>query len=155
MSKQKQFFECPCRARETVSEAYADCCAPWHQGFEQGLHAPTPEALMRSRYSAYALAQGRYFQQANHAAGSAMLAYLTHTWHPGTAPDGLTLEPLQWIGLEIVASLAAGEAGIVHFRAYYRVNGQATTLEERSRFVRVGGAWQYIDALPDEAESSD
>jgi uncharacterized protein YchJ len=38
---------------------YADCCGRWHAGLLHGEHAPTPEPLMRSRYSAYALLQGR------------------------------------------------------------------------------------------------
>ena len=42
---------CPCDSGQT----YVDCCGPWHAGLAQGLHAPTPETLMRSRYSAYVL----------------------------------------------------------------------------------------------------
>ena len=42
---------CPCGSEKT----YEDCCGPWHAGFKTGVHAPTPEALMRSRYRAYVL----------------------------------------------------------------------------------------------------
>ena len=38
---------CPCHSGRT----YGACCRPWHHGAP----APTPEALMRSRFAAYAL----------------------------------------------------------------------------------------------------
>ena len=43
---------CPCRLREKEPLAYSACCAPY---LEAGRPAPTAEALMRARYSAYAL----------------------------------------------------------------------------------------------------
>jgi SEC-C motif domain protein len=67
---------CPCRQRDPVPVAYANCCQPWHQGWAHAAHATTPEQLMRSRYSAYALATH------NNPQGHAMLAYLQATWHP-------------------------------------------------------------------------
>jgi SEC-C motif-containing protein len=39
---------CPCGLPAT----YFSCCGRYHQG-EQAGRAPTPEALMRSRYSAF------------------------------------------------------------------------------------------------------
>ena len=42
---------CPCGS----GIIYAQCCGAWHAGMANGVHAPTPEALMRSRYSAYGL----------------------------------------------------------------------------------------------------
>ena len=66
---------CPCDSGQT----YVDCCGAWHLGLLQGLHAPTPEALMRSRYSAYVLG---------------LIDYLLATWHPATAPGELELPPL-------------------------------------------------------------
>jgi uncharacterized protein YchJ len=51
---------------------------------------------MRSRYSAYALAQGRG------AAHPALLDYLMKTWHPSTAPADLALGPMNWTGLEVL-----------------------------------------------------
>ena len=38
---------CPCGS----GQSYTTCCGPWHAG----VPAPTAEALMRSRYSAYVL----------------------------------------------------------------------------------------------------
>jgi SEC-C motif-containing protein len=104
--------------------------------------AATPEALMRSRYSAYVRADE---------------VYLRATWHPRTCPQGplLDTEPgLKWLGLEVkAASLdASGEAGTVEFVARYKVAGRARRLHEVSRFVREDGRWWYLDGqFPDEA----
>jgi SEC-C motif domain protein len=107
----------------------------------RGEHAPTPEALMRSRYSAYALAQGR---------GTALrpfLEYLMKTWHPSTAPGDLELGPMNWTGLDVLHQEASGDAGVVEFVAHHKVNGRAGKLHEVSRFVREAGAWLYVDGV--------
>jgi len=132
---------CPCRAREDAPARYVDCCGRWHEGLVNGEHAPTPEALMRSRYSAYALAQGRA------RATPAIVEYLMQTWHPSTAPGELDLGPLHWTGLEIVHAQMHGDAGVVEFVAHHKVNGRAGQLHEVSRFVREAGAWRYIDGV--------
>ena len=130
---------CPCRAREATPVRYADCCGRWHDGLLRGEHAPTPEALMRSRYSAYALAQGRGTGLTSH------LTYLMQTWHPATAPGDMELGPLQWTGLDVLEHASSGDAGVVEFVAHNKVDGRAGRLHEVSRFVREGGAWLYVD----------
>ena len=118
--------ECPCGS----GQAYADCCGVWHGGLGMGVHAPTPEALMRSRYSAYVLG---------------LIEYLLATWHPSTAPGELELSPIKWLGLEVRHAEMAGDAGIVEFVARCKVNGRAERMHETSRFVRQQGRWLYID----------
>ena len=114
---------CPCGS----DLPYANCCQPWHGGQA----APTPEALMRSRYSAYVLG---------------LVDYLLATWHPSTAPGDLELDAVKWLGLEVKAAAAQGDAGVVEFVARYRdSNGRAQRLHEISRFVR-----QTVRALPQE-----
>jgi SEC-C motif domain protein len=132
---------CPCRAREVTSARYADCCGRWHDGLARGEHAHSPEALMRSRYSAYALAQGRG------PTSPAIVEYLMQTWHPSTAPGELELGPLNWTGLEILHEESRGDAGVVEFVAHHKVNGRAQKLHEVSRFVREGGRWRYLDGV--------
>ncbi len=117
---------CPCDS----GQIYGSCCAPWHAGISQGLHAPTPEALMRSRYSAYVLA---------------LNDYLLATWHPSSAPGELDLTPLKWLGLEVRQTELAGDAGVVEFVARYRSDGRGHRLHEISRFTRDDGRWYYID----------
>jgi SEC-C motif-containing protein len=120
---------CPCGS----GQAYTVCCGAWHLGLAQGVHAPTPEALMRSRYSAYVL--GR-------------VDYLRATWHPSTMPLDLALQPVKWLGLEVRHAQTAGDTGVVEFVARCRERGRAQRLHETSRFVRLGERWYYIDDQP-------
>lgn len=127
-----QVIDCPCGR----AGRYTQCCGVWHAGWARGEHAPTPEALMRSRYSAYAL------QMADPALGS----YLLATWHPSTAPGEIEPNPfMKWIGLEVLHSAVSGDAGVVEFVARFKDNGRAARLHETSRFVREDGRWLYID----------
>ncbi|MCC3266765.1 YchJ family protein [Arthrobacter gengyunqii] len=118
---------CPCLSGET----YAGCCGRYHSGAG---NAPTAEALMRSRYSAFAVGDQ---------------PYLLRTWHPSTRPDRLELDgDLQWRRLDIVETSAGGPLdgqGVVRFRAHYRDGAARGIQEETSRFVRVDGVWLYLD----------
>ncbi len=120
---------CPCGSEVP----YTACCGRFHEGLQAtpAVLAPTPEALMRSRYSAYALG---------------LIDYLLATWHASTAPGELELSPIKWLGLEVREAAQAGDAGVVEFVARYRdSSGRAGRLHETSRFVREAGAWYYID----------
>jgi SEC-C motif-containing protein len=117
---------CPCQS----DKAYGECCGPWHTGLDEGKHAPTPEALMRSRYAAY---------------GLGLIDYLLATWHPSTAPGELELPPVKWLGLEVRHAASTGDAGVVEFVARCRDGGRAQRMHEISRFVREDGRWYYID----------
>ena len=91
---------------------------------------------MRSRYSAFAVGDA---------------AYLLATWHPTTRPGTLDLDDdVRWTRLEVLAtsggSLLAAE-GTVEFRAHYVAAGGAGAQHERSRFVREGGRWRYLDGV--------
>ena len=124
---------CPCQS----DTPYAECCAPWHRGLDEGSYAPTPEALMRSRYSAYALG---------------LIDYLLATWHPSTAPGELELAPVKWLGLEVRHAASTGDAGVVEFVARCRDAGRAQRMHEISRFVREDGRWYYIDGALNPSE---
>ena len=116
---------CPCGS----GKAYAGCCGPLHQG----AIAATPEALMRSRYSAYVLQ---------------LEAYLLDTWHPDTRPSGLDLDadPVRWLCLEVKqAPPPQGASGQVEFVARYKQQGRAFRLHEHSRFRLEGERWFYVD----------
>ena len=107
------------------------CCRPCHEGKAP---AATAEALMRSRYVAYALG---------------LEPYLLTTWHATTRPTSLALdkEPnLRWLGLSIKRHELNGEnRAIVEFIARYKIDGRAYRLHENSRFVREDGCWFYVD----------
>ena len=126
---------CPCGS----DEVYPQCCGRWHKGLADGVGAPTPEALMRSRYSAYVLG---------------LLDYLMASWHPSTAPGDLELPPVKWLGLEVRHAQAQGDVGVVEFVARLRDQGRGERMHEVSRFVREAGLWYYIDGqAPTDADA--
>ena len=124
---------CPCG----TALNYQHCCGRYHAG-PQHLLAPTAEALMRSRYSAYA----RQLDD-----------YVLATWHPTTRPTApLPLEPgLRWLGLQVLrhGPIDADHAW-VEFVARSKLGGRAHRHHELSRFVREGGQWLYVDAIADQ-----
>lgn len=118
---------CPCGSRLP----HADCCARFLDG---AAVAPTAEALMRSRYTAYTLGREDY---------------LRATWHPDTCPADLHLaaDPSpRWLGLEVKNHvLQDADHATVEFVARYKVGGRAHRLHEVSHFVREEGRWRYVD----------
>ena len=123
----------PCPCGSTL--AYAGCCGRWHTEHADGgtLAAPTPEALMRSRYSAYVLD---------------LRNYLLASWHAATRPAELAPpEPgLKWLGLALKhTALQDADHGTVEFVARSKLAGRAHRLHETSRFVRENGEWFYVD----------
>jgi len=123
---------CPCGS----SAPYAACCGPLHNGSRQ---APTAEALMRSRYAAFA---------------RGVVPYLVETLHPSRrSPDEhrlvkRSLRQTRWTGLTILAVEGGSlleTTGVVEFEARYEANGVRGVMRERSRFVRDQGAWRYLE----------
>ncbi len=117
---------CPCGS----GERFDGCCAPVLRGSQ----APSAERLMRSRYTAFVVGDERH---------------LFATWHPGTRPESLDLDPsMRWTGLEVIDVVDGGvddSRGVVEFRAHWRERGVTGMLAERSRFVRQSGRWWYLD----------
>ncbi|QSP95784.1 YchJ family protein [Marinobacter salinisoli] len=119
---------CPCGS----GRPYQACCQPAHAGAP----AKTPEALMRSRYSAFVLG---------------LPDYLLATWHASTRPASLSLEDSpRWASLQVIDHGQQGNSGQVHFRAIYRTATGWGFLEERSDFVREAGRWFYVSGDTDE-----
>ena len=131
---------CPCGG-----PAYATCCGPWHRGEAE---APTPEALMRSRYAAFARGD---------------VDYLVKTLHPDHADraDGDaalrssladTVRTLRYGGLRVLDARPAGPDGLaqVLFHARIHEGGAARSFVERSWFAHDGAGWRYLagDLLP-------
>ncbi|MGY0501265.1 YchJ family protein [Nocardia sp. FBN12] len=118
---------CPCRR----GEPFDACCGPFLAGEKA---APTAETLMRSRYTAYVVGD---------------VDYLLRSWHPSTRPAELELDRGQrWLFLEIVGTQRGGpfdDNGTVEFIAHYKVDGVRDAMHELSTFVRVDGAWVYLD----------
>jgi SEC-C motif-containing protein len=142
---------CPCGQLDGKGRAlsFFACCSRY---LDHDTPAPDAMRLMRSRYSAFVL--GR-------------IGYLRTSWHPSTCPANLTLEPdVKWLGLDVRQyRLIDADHAEVEFVARSRVGGRGQRLHERSRFVREGGRWFYLDGdlggsktstvAPDAAHSQD
>ena len=120
---------CPCGS----GRSFETCCGP----FLAGAPAPTAEALMRSRYTAYARGDADYLQRTS--AGAALLGF-----DRGDVES--SFGSTEWLGLE-VQKVEAGKAvdtiGHVTFTARFRQNDQIQALSERSEFRRIDGVWRY------------
>jgi SEC-C motif domain protein len=96
--------------------------------------ADTAEALMRSRFSAYAVEDADY---------------IWRTWHPRTRPPApVPLAGIDWVRLEIldvVDGQPGDETGVVEFRAHYREGRRFGVLHERSTFEMRARRWFYLD----------
>ena len=127
---------CPCGS----GAALAACCAPFLTG---DAHAPTAEALMRSRYTAYVL-------------GAA--DYLLATWHADNRPASLDLDEAQnWLGLKVLRTEQGdtqSDKGLVEFVARFKIAGRGHRLHEISRFSRIGDQWFYLDGERGATDSS-
>lgn len=128
-------IDCPCGS----GNDFGSCCGPLLDGHP----AATAEALMRSRYTAFALA-GRHPSAADH---------LWRTWHPAKRPGDVAPDPgQQWLGLTILETVdgeADDQAGEVRFVARYQQGRALGVLSERSFFVRRAGRWVYLDGEVD------
>ena len=122
---------CPCGSGAALDA----CCGP----IIAGAPAPTPEALMRSRYSAFV--QGK-------------LDHIERT-HAPEARDGFDRADMQkmadtvsWQSLSILGTTGGGageDTGTVEFVARYRQDGAEQMHHEKSHFRRVQGNWAYVD----------
>jgi len=110
--------------------SFQECCHPYISGVK---NAPTAEALMRSRYSAYAVHNADYLWETTapkarkHHSKSAMLEWANAN---------------HWVRLEIINAAET----LVEFKAYYLDSGlQAQVHHEKSVFVNDCGRWYYLD----------
>ncbi len=124
--------DCPCGS----GRDYASCCGPLIDG---STPATTPEALMRSRYTAFV-------RQA--------MSYIEQTLHPGQRHDydaagsAKWARESEWEGLEIIdTGTDPGNANraTVEFRARYRLNGAHQVHHERAEFRKTDGTWYFFD----------
>jgi SEC-C motif-containing protein len=112
-------------------QLFKECCGPFlnNQTLPQ-----TAEQLMRSRYCAYCLANTEY---------------LLATWHSGTRPKNIELDPaIRWTRLQIRrvhAGASSDSDGQVEYIAVFKRQGKAHRLHELSRFVSEGKKWFYVD----------
>ena len=125
-------MDCPCGNERS----YDECCGRFIDGDAK---PDTAEALMRSRYSAYATEN---------------IDYVLATHDPETA-DELDRDSTakwahnsDWQGLEIMRTERGGpddDNGEVEFIATYTLEGNTYAHHELSTFRRIDGQWFYVD----------
>lgn len=100
--------------------------------------AKTAEQLMRSRYSAFVLANGNYLMQSHH----------TST-RPIKEKKAIVkwAKSVQWITLEIIETNQGRKndtQGTVTFNAYFYEKGKVEVISEKSAFLKENNHWLYV-----------
>lgn len=127
---------CLCNSGKT----YNNCCGIAHKNIKD---VKTAEQLMRSRYVAFALADGDYLYKSHHSL---------------TRPNSLSeinetikwAKSVMWIKLEVLNIIDGNKTdkkGIVEFKAYFIENGKADVIHEKSTFEKEYEHWVYKDAI--------
>lgn len=128
---------CPCNS----GLPHDQCCGP----ILAGAPAPTAEALMRSRYSAYVKRNYLHLQRTLSAAQRADFSEKdARAW----------AESSEWLGLEIKATTGGGvddQTGTVDFVANFRTNGEERRHIEKAEFGREDGRWVYVGQVQEKA----
>ena len=109
---------------------FQNCCEPLIKGLHK---AATAEALMRSRYSAYATHQADYLVVTTHIS---QRKYHTKTEILNWATTN------KWLKLEIINTTE----NTVEFKAYFLDNALQNHIHhELSTFIFENGSWFYVD----------
>ena len=124
-------YLCPCGS----SKPYTECCGAIIEG---RIDAPTAESLMRSRYTAFTLADADY---------------LMKSWHSKTRnlkeKESIRrwAKSVKWIKLEILSRQNGNPedtSGYVSFRALFMEDGVMDQILEDSFFEKENGKWVYV-----------
>lgn len=105
------------------------CCGSILDGSRK---AQTPEELMRSRFSAYVRANGKYLVQST----------VLENQHE----DDATIiqdfsNSVEWLRLDVICA----QSDTVEFKAYYKDDEKIHLLHEKSNFVQEDDVWKYKD----------
>ncbi len=124
-------MKCYCHSNKDFKQ----CCQPILRG---KAIAETAEQLMRSRYSAYVMAD---------------IDYILRTHHPMSRPVSERQEILswtksvKWTGLEVLKVQHGSKndlEGTVEFKANFTEKGQPDCIHENSYFRKDNGQWFYL-----------
>ncbi len=124
----------PCFCNSNLT--FENCCKPIIEGTQQ---ASTAEALMRSRYSAYASVATQYLLDSTHISERANYSKTEiETWAKESS----------WQKLEIIAcknGLEEDSVGEVEFKAYFKDSKNASKIHhEKSVFQKENGIWYFV-----------
>tara|TARA_R110000787_G_scaffold17835_2_gene55248 strand:- start:806 stop:1288 length:483 start_codon:yes stop_codon:yes gene_type:complete len=122
---------CPCGS----GIEFENCCGP----YIGGAPAPTPEALMRSRYTAFVQGEIDHIERT-------VVREEREKFDRAAAQE--MSGSVDWLGLKILGTTAGGaddDTGTVDFEAHFRQKGERQVHRERSTFCREDGRWVYVD----------
>ncbi len=123
---------CPCGSEKT----YGDCCGVYIDGDQC---APTAEALMRSRYTAYTRIAIDYIYNTTHS---------SQRDNFDRKDNEKWAQKTDWQSLEIVNTIDGGaedDTGVVEFIAQYREKGKPGRHHEIAEFRKEDGCWYFYD----------
>ena len=115
---------------------YVTCCQPYVEG---RAHPETPEALMRSRYTAYTMADIDYIEKTQR--GKAAQGF--------NAPDACAWSKrVTWTKLEILSTeLKRPNKSVVEFIATFVDGYTPQSMHEKSEFIKKAGLWFYVNGV--------
>lgn len=127
-------MKCPCNPNLD----YKSCCERIHKNIHL---ATTSEQLMRSRYSAFALANIDYLQKSHHS-----------KTRPSKREKKEILawtKSVTWVKLDLLNSTQGNITdltGTVEFKAFFIENGNMEVIHENSKFLKENNHWVYFKA---------
>lgn len=123
---------CPCDS----NKIYFSCCEPYITGKQ---NPDSPEALMRSRYTAYTMANIDYIKETMR--GKALIGFQeleSKRW----------AKRVHWIKLDVINStIETPSKGYVEFEASFVDGSRLKSIHEKSEFICEEGRWYYIDGM--------
>ena len=120
---------CPCGSEKSFSY----CCEPYILQIE---HAPHPEALMRSRYSAYVVKAYDYILSTYALSAQKNIALVDIV-------DAS--KNTKWLQLKVMSAFTQDAIGEVEFIAYYQLDKIFYAMHELSRFIKEDQQWYYVN----------
>lgn len=121
-------MNCPCNPNKT----YKNCCQKAHININS---VTNPETLMRSRYSAFVLANINYLQQSHHSK--------TRPTKQEKKEILAWTKTVEWIKLDVLNTTENS----VEFKAFFYENGELNVIHENSFFEKENNHWVYKNAL--------
>jgi len=123
---------CPCGSQKE----YNNCCGAIINGERD---ASTAEELMRSRYTAFTLADGNYLLKSHHSLKrpSTKEKKEIEKW----------AKSVSWVGLTVISKKDGQQndsTGYVEFKALFMEDGKINDIYENSLFKRENGKWVYF-----------
>ncbi|MCL3781471.1 Sec-C motif domain protein [Prolixibacteraceae bacterium JC049] len=123
-------MKCACGSGKELNQ----CCQPIIDGKSSAVVA---EELMRSRYTAFTQANGRYLIYSHHSSTRKTVNKRDlESW----------AKSVQWMGLTILSKSgnADDETAFVEFRALFMEQGALEQVHEKSLFRKENGEWKYV-----------